>query len=203
MMQLNLFSVAANSDNTYFVEGLTYVEDFISPEQESDLVSIIDSQPWLIDLKRRVQHYGYRYNYKSRSVDISLYLGDLPNWLLVIAEQLKQENYLNILPDQVIINEYQPSQGISPHVDCVNCFTDTIISISLGSSCMMDFINCSSKEKKHLFLKPRSLVILKAAARYEWMHGIPSRKTDIWEGIKVSRKRRISLTFRKMLFPEL
>jgi alkylated DNA repair dioxygenase AlkB len=41
--------------------------------------------------------------------------------------------------DQAIINEYQPGQGISPHVDCVPCFGPVVAAISLGSDCVMDF----------------------------------------------------------------
>jgi hypothetical protein len=50
------------------ISGLTYIPDFITPIQETKLLNIIDQQPWLTDLKRRVQHYGYKYDYKSRSI---------------------------------------------------------------------------------------------------------------------------------------
>ena len=29
----------------------------------------MDARPWLSDLKRRVQHYGYKYDYRARAID--------------------------------------------------------------------------------------------------------------------------------------
>ena len=184
------------------VQGLEYVPDYIPHNQQTELLQHIDAQPWSQELKRRVQHYGYRYNYKSRSVDPTMYLGALPDWLTPIAQRLHREGYINDLPDQVIINEYQPGQGITPHVDCTSCFTDTIISLSLGSPCIMDFIQKSMDEKKSLWLEPRSLLVMRNEARYQWQHTIPARKTDTWQGNKIWRQRRVSLTFRKVILAD-
>lgn len=41
------------------------------------------------------------------------------------------------LPDQLIVNEYPAGEGIEAHIDAP-LFTDTIVSISLGSSCIME-----------------------------------------------------------------
>ena len=102
--------------------------------------------------------------------------------------------------DQVIVNEYKPGQGISSHIDCEPCFKDTIVSLSLGSGCVMNFRNKSDKTKKiPVWLAPRSLVILSGEARYEWLHGIAARKWDEWDGEKHERQRRVSLTFRKVI----
>src|SRR5262249_7484922 len=67
------------------VKGLRYLADFITPEQQDALVRQIDAQPWLGDLRRRVQHYGYKYDYKARAVDVSMRLGPLPEWALEIV----------------------------------------------------------------------------------------------------------------------
>jgi hypothetical protein len=40
---------------------------------------------------------------------------------------------------------------------------------------------------------------LKDEARNEWLHGIAPRKSDMWEGQKYERQRRVSLTFRKVI----
>jgi alkylated DNA repair dioxygenase AlkB len=198
-VQLNLFDVNQQLPKHHLIRGLVYVEDFIYNEKQEKLLETIDSQAWIMDLKRRVQHYGYRYNYKSRSIDLSMYLGELPEWAGEIAQQIKDKHYIDVLPDQVIVNEYQPGQGISPHIDCESCFTDTIISLSLGSSCIMEFVDKSRNEQKSLFLKSGSLLILKGEARYQWMHGIKPRKADKWQEEKIQRKRRVSLTFRKTI----
>ncbi|WP_090196612.1 alpha-ketoglutarate-dependent dioxygenase AlkB [Yoonia tamlensis] len=51
-----------------------------------------------------------------------------------------------------------------------------------------------------LALEPRSLLVISGEARHVWTHAIPSRKSDIVNGQKHSRSRRLSLTFRKMRF---
>ncbi len=173
------------------IPGLQYLPDFITEEEERALIEIIDHQPWLHDLKRRVQHYGYKYDYKARAVTADSYLGSLPDWLMPITRKLLFK------PDQAIVNEYLPGQGISAHVDCVPCFSDTIASLSLGSGAVMQFTN--GQEKHDIYLEPRSLIILSGPARYEWTHAIPARKSDVIDGFKIERGRRVSLTFRTVI----
>lgn len=204
--ELDLFTITKkvdeNQDNKYEcnkIEGLVYIPNFITQEEHEFILEQVDQQPWLSELKRRVQHYGYRYNYKSRKVDTSMKIGDLPEWMLVIAHKLKDDGLFSEIPDQIIVNEYLPGQGISKHIDCINCFLDPIISLSLGSTCMMNFVEKKTNNKQSLFLEPRSLVIFKDDARYKWTHAIPARKSDINQGHKIMRQRRISLTFRKVI----
>lgn len=121
------------------IAGLRYLPDFIDADTESTLIATIDQQPWLHDVKRRVQHYGWRYDYKARGITQDLRIGAIPNWLAGLCERLSAEDIFTHTPDQVIINEYLPGQGISAHVDCIHCFGDTIASLSLGSACVMDF----------------------------------------------------------------
>ena len=175
------------------IEGLEYISDFISYEQEQALITQIDQQPWLNDLKRRVQHYGYKYDYKARAVTDDAYLGALPTWLMPIIQKL------SFNPDQAIVNEYEPGQGISAHIDCVPCFNDSIASLSLGSPVTMVFIHSKTGKKEEIYLKERSLIILSGAARYEWQHAIPARKSDVVNGFRVQRNRRISVTFRNVI----
>jgi alkylated DNA repair dioxygenase AlkB len=115
------------------------------------------------------------------------------------ANKLHREGYMPQIPDQLIVNEYNPGQGIASHVDCEPCFGDTIISLSLGSTCIMDFINKRTKEKIEILLEPRSLVVLKDDARYQWTHGIVGKKADYFKGQKYERTTRISLTFRNVI----
>jgi alkylated DNA repair dioxygenase AlkB len=179
------------------VPGLTYLPDYLSAEQHDRLLACIDAAPWLGDLQRRVQHYGYRYDYKARRIDASMAIGPLPAWGAEIAERLVREGWFAVLPDQLIVNEYQPGQGISKHVDCVPCFDDTVVSISLGSSCVIEM--AQGKTRAHVLLEPRSALILQEDARYRWTHAIAARKKDTFEGRTVERGRRVSLTFRKVL----
>lgn len=187
MTQLDLFTLNHKIPN---ISGLEYIPNYISGTQENELIKIIDSKEWLSDLKRRVQHYGYKYYYTSRSISSDLYIGEVPDWLLVLSDMLP------IKPDQVIINEYLPGQGISPHIDCIPCFTDIICSLSLLSPCVMEFTK--KENKPSILLEPRSLLILSGPARFEWKHGIAARKQDVYSGKKMTRERRVSITFRKV-----
>ena len=184
-------------------EGLTYLENYV-PEDEADrLVQEIDAARWRIDLKRRVQHYGYRYDYKARQARREDYLGPLPELFHQLAERLTSEGHFHAIPDQVIVNEYQPGQGISAHIDCQPCFGETIASLSLLSASVMRFASRTHSQQMELQLHPASLLVLKGDARHMWTHAIPSRKTDVFGGQKYVRARRVSLTFRTMKFENL
>jgi len=184
------------------IKGLTYIPNFIDTKEVKNYIDAINSEQWLSDIKRRVQHYGYKYDYKARSIDYSMFIGNLPTWAESMAQRLYDEKHINVIPDQLIINEYEPGQGIANHVDCQPCFGDTVISISLNSSCVMDFINLRTKEKIEVMLDSGSLVVLSGEARHNWTHGIAQRKTDKFNGVKTNRKLRISMTFRKVKLKE-
>jgi alkylated DNA repair dioxygenase AlkB len=181
------------------VPGLQYLPNYLAQEEHDRLLAIIDQQPWLADLKRRVQHYGYRYDYKSRAVDASQYLGPLPGWLGDVAERLHGASLVARVPDQVIINEYLPGQGISAHVDCEPCFGETVLSLTLGSSCVMVYTSLRSQAEVPLLVEPCSLVVMAGEARYHWKHAIPARKTDVYAGKTIGRGRRVSITLRTVI----
>lgn len=211
MGQLTLFSVPEpqppepqlapkSEDAVKAIPGLQYVEDYITDKQHNWLLDQIDEHPWLDDLKRRVQHYGFKYDYRARKVNHNMNIGELPEWLKRLSRKLYEDGHTPEIADQVIINEYLPGQGIASHIDCEPCFKDTIVSLSLGSGCVMNFTNKFDKTKKiPVWLAPRSLIVLSGAARYEWLHGISARKSDEWDGQRHERGRRVSLTFRKVI----
>jgi alkylated DNA repair dioxygenase AlkB len=179
------------------IPGLHYYQNVLTPEHHDRLVTVIDRQPWLTSLRRRVQHYGYRYDYKSRSVDASQFLGPLPDWSIPCLKQLQDEGLIEQLPDQLIINEYEPGQGIAAHIDCRPCFGEVILSLTLSSTCIMEFTRAETKTA--LLLEPCSVLIMQAEARHLWKHGIPARKTDQYAGKTLERRRRLSLTFRNVV----
>lgn len=170
--------------------GLFYIPQWLTSTEQSDLISAIDDHPWCHDLKRRTQHYGYKYDYTKRTIDESMKLGDLPDFLQPLAARLKDIGLFPILPDQAIVNEYVTGQSIAPHTDCVPCFDGTIVSVSLLNSCFMQFFGPNG-EFFSVQLEPGSLLALTGEARWKWMHGIKSVKVD----------RRVSVTFRKVLIP--
>src|SRR5882724_3745270 len=114
------------------IAGMSHVGDFLSASEQDAVLREVDRQPWRSDLKRRVQHYGYRYDYKARRVDRSMFLGPLPPFAMPAANRLVEQSLFSQLPDQLIVNEYLPGQGISAHIDCEPCFAGAIAMVSLG-----------------------------------------------------------------------
>ena len=84
-----------NRNAEFKIKGLTYIPDFVSQSEHDFLLSEIDKQPWLYELKRRVQHYGYKYDYKFHRINHSMRIAELPDWLQNFAERLS----LKITPE--------------------------------------------------------------------------------------------------------
>ena len=79
------------------------------------------------------------------------------------------------------------------------CFGDTVLSISLGSACVMTLTELRGRAAVPLLLAPGSLLAMAGAARYDWKHGIAARKSDTYDGATIARGRRVSLTFRTII----
>jgi alkylated DNA repair dioxygenase AlkB len=177
------------------VPGLAYLPNFLSAEDQVSILNEVDARTWQNDLKRRVQHYGYKYNYKARSIDLSMFVGPLPPFAVEVGRRLVTNGLMQEMPDQLIVNEYLPGQGITAHIDCQPCFKNTIVTISLGSACDKDFIRVTDGDVRSVRLEPGSALALRDEARYEWMHRITARKSDQGN----PRRRRVSLTFRNVI----
>lgn len=184
------------------IAGLHYFPAFLDDQQQRDAIRHIDESPWLADLERRVQHYGWRYDYRARTVDRSMRIGPLPDWLAQIAKALHSITGLfETLPNQAIVNEYEPGQGIAMHVDR-HCFGPTVATVSLADDWTMDFLpvgggaNGVEGKKAHLVLARGSVLVLTGPARHRWRHGIAKRKSEFVGLARRPRQRRLSLTFR-------
>lgn len=193
-------------DRAVTVTGLTLSPEFITDAEEAAIIEEIDQTEWSNELQRRVQHYGWRYDYQSKQIDPSMHLGPLPMWADRIAERLVGAGYFRDgPPDQVIVNEYCGNQGISKHVDSPTSFTGVVAMISLLETWEMVFRQRTGKAKVTEKLERRSATILEGDARYRWTHEIPPRKNEpgpVEPGnkrpSKIPRNRRVSLTFRKV-----
>jgi len=177
--------------------GLLVLENFISSEEENVLLKTFDELGWDKVLKRRVQHFGWRYDYRARRVDPSSYLGPLPRWASELAERLLDAKVIADLPDQVIVNNYDGAQGIARHVDCLDCFSGPVVTISLLETWDMVFNRKRKDGTSERFVQalPRlSATVLSDEAREVWTHEIPSRSFE--HGLP--RVRRISITLRKV-----
>ena len=179
------------------IDGLSYLPGFLSDDEQERAVHAIDASPWRNDLKRRVQHYGWKYDYQSRTVSQGMRLGELPEWLKALGAKLRAQGLFDSLPDQAIVNEYKPGQGIAMHVDR-DCFGPVVATLSLGDDWQMNFrpVDGPRSETRQLLLEAGSALVLSDAARHDWMHGISPRKRERDEQGWRPRKRRLSVTFR-------
>ncbi|XP_020570588.1 alkylated DNA repair protein alkB homolog 8 isoform X1 [Phalaenopsis equestris] len=188
------------------IPGIHLVHDFITSEEEQELLAAVDSKPWKNLSKRRVQHYGYEFLYETRNVDTKQFLGELPPFVSPIIEKMSlfqgiSDNKGQLL-DQLTVNDYPPGIGLSPHIDTHSAFDDMICSLSLAGPCIMEFrkyLLGSCLLRKAIFLPPRSMLLLSGEGRYSWHHYIPHRKVDIVQGKMIRRcSKRVSFTFRKV-----
>ena len=183
------------------ITGLKIIEAFLTPKQQAFCIQRVDAaqDQWRDDLSRRVQHYGWRYDYKARAVTPAMRIGALPEWLTRLARKLCIETRtFDRVPEQVIVNEYQPGQGIAMHTDHPG-FGPTICTISLLDDWEMDFARYASA-KHHAMLLKGSCVLLTGEARSAWQHGITPRRSEMMGSGRRLRHRRVSLTFRTLLY---
>ena len=185
------------------IEGLYYIPAFLGPVEEDKAIELVDSSAgeWRADLERRVQHYGWRYDYRARTVTANMWIGPLPEWIHAIATRLYSETGLfHRPPDQAIVNEYEPGQGIAMHTDR-HCFGPSVATVSLGDAWEMGFRLSRERQApmRHIMLERGSALILSGSARADWMHGIAKRRTESGGGVKRARRRRLSLTFRTVV----
>lgn len=126
------------------IPGIFLIHDFVSEQEEHELLAAVDERPWQGLMKRRVQHYGYEFMYKTRNIDTKQYLGQLPvflsqmlNRMALLPEVIQTENSLPL--DQLTVNEYPAGVGLSPHIDTHSAFQGCILSLSLAGPCIMEF----------------------------------------------------------------
>ncbi|XP_076903541.1 alkylated DNA repair protein ALKBH8 homolog [Bidens hawaiensis] len=191
------------------IPGIYLIHDFVSPQQEEQLLAAVDARPWHSLAKRRVQHYGYEFRYDIRNVNTHQPLGEIPSFVACVTERIPLFRNLNeavdISLDQLTVNEYPAGVGLSPHIDTHSAFEGSIYSLSLSGSCIMEFrayagdTNSSNLLRKAIYLPPRSMLLLSGEGRYAWQHYIPHHKVDMVKDTMIRRgPRRVSFTFRKV-----
>lgn len=182
--------------DSIFACGAVIVPDFVTPAEEDRILLRINEAPWLPELSRRVQHYGFRYDYRGASRPVPA--APFPRWAEVMAERLRP-HFGGVLPVQCIVNEYRPGQGIGMHADHRD-FGGIVASLSLGADWPMRFRPRASRPyaagalpgDEVAVLPRRSVLVLSGAARHRFMHGID--RTDSARETAT----RVSATFRTL-----
>lgn len=183
------------------MQGLSLITNFITQEEHDALLKFIyEQKEWAsAPGQRRVLQYGYKYNYTERDAkpEKTTPIPDL--FVKVLLRKLEESKEIKLKVDQVIVNEYEPGQGIAPHIDHTKHFGPVVASLSLGWAYNMNFAKQGGEEKKQLLLPVCSLLVLQDEARYKWTHSIERRLDDtLPTGETAERGTRVSITFRSM-----
>ena len=208
------------------LNGLYFIEEFISREEEDDLLRQLrdtstSSIRWETVNQRKVVHFGARFVYGSNSFERpsdgnsvhDKLVAPTPPWVFGLKERMVQA--FTTLPslevtkqvsemDQTTVNWYPVGAGIPAHVDHETNFGPAIVSLSLGTAAVMEFTSLGDEgpsAKASVVLRPRSLLIMTGTSRYHFMHSIPGRKVDhaLQKGTAEGWRRgeRLSITFRR------
>jgi alkylated DNA repair dioxygenase AlkB len=174
------------------LEGLTYIEEFVSEDEERDLLGVLERLDYSEvtmhgqTARRTVRMFGLDYDYSSRDVVPTDPLPAEMLWLRERAAALIERE-----PDdlaQILVSRYPPGAGIGWHRDAP-MFGSKIVGVSLRAPARMRFQRTvkGEREVEAIELAPRSAYVLSGPARWSWQHTIPAAK-DL----------RYSITFRTL-----
>ena len=137
--------------------------------------------------------FATSYLFASTSLDIDAIIRSLKS--VIDCDTVKEALFVYLNSTTRFANRFYERFVGCVDIDCEPCFEDRIAVISLGWAYEMEFQHSVSMSAATLMLAPGSLLVLSGPSRYEWTHQIRARYND--HGI--SRQRRVSLTFRKVL----
>jgi DNA oxidative demethylase len=163
------------------VEGLAYLEDFVSPDEERELLDVIEPLDFReIEMrgqtaKRTVRHFGLGYDYDRAELVPVDPLPEGLEWLRERAAGLIERDPVDLV--QILVSRYPEGAGIGWHRDAP-MFGSRIVGVSLAAPARMRFQRTVKGEREvdAVELAPRSAYVLSGKARWSWRHSIPPAK---------------------------
>jgi alkylated DNA repair dioxygenase AlkB len=163
------------------VEGLTYWADFVSPEEERELLELIEPLDFReIEMrgqtsKRTVRHFGLGYDYESGDLTPVEPLPEGLEWLRERSAALIERDPADLA--QILVTRYPAGAGIGWHRDAP-MFGSKIVGVSLAAPARMRFQRTVKGERAvdAIELAPRSAYVLSGKARWSWQRSIPAAK---------------------------
>jgi alkylated DNA repair dioxygenase AlkB len=172
--------------------GMVYETEFLTPDEEATLVAAVARMP-LAEMRykaytarRRVASFGGKYDFDANQLDAAAPVpaeleplrSKVAAWLGVPATAFTQ----------VLVAEYREGTPLGWHRD-VPDFED-VVGVSLLNDAVMRFRPYPPREPKKaevikLTVAPRSIYLLRGAARWGWQHSVAP-----------TRSLRYSITFR-------
>jgi alkylated DNA repair dioxygenase AlkB len=170
-------------------EGFLYRAEFLTPEEERELLREIEQIPFSevrmhgVVARRRTAHYGWLYGYESWRITPG---PPIPNFLLPVRE--RSAAFAGVNEEELteaLITEYPAGAGIGWHRDAP--MFGVVVALSLLGRCRLRFQRGKgeARETAEQVVQPRSIYALTGPARNQWQHSIPPQKEP-----------RYSITFR-------
>lgn len=129
---------------------------------------------WALELADAIAHLA------ARPTDN----GDDSTYTIFPPEVLARGDTKRRVFDQMIVNNYVPGDGLTPHID-LHAFADGVAVVSLQSAVVMDMyppvVNGGGMEYETsypVWLEPGDVLFLSGDARWRWRHGIAKRRHD-------------------------
>mmetsp|Transcript_13162 Transcript_13162/g.24735 ORF Transcript_13162/g.24735 Transcript_13162/m.24735 type:complete len:400 (-) Transcript_13162:1528-2727(-) len=188
--------------------GLFIFEDFITPQEEEEIISMLDGKGSHADSfltwkasKFNGKHAGKRWGVHCSLKDRKVYPQDtpLPPLLLnLINAKIRQlQEMKGCIPNEANAIDYRQKNGdyLKNHVDDRQLSKEPIANLSLAGDCFMTFRLERHSAPDHfpkvqkVLIKRRTLQVLTSNARYDYSHGIDNE--DLLD------ERRISITMRE------
>ncbi|XP_030010003.1 alpha-ketoglutarate-dependent dioxygenase alkB homolog 4 [Sphaeramia orbicularis] len=190
----------AEATSSFAFPGIFLWENFISEEEEKELISSMDQDVWNPSQSgRRKQDFGPKVNFKKKKVHVGNFSG-LPAVSQHLILRMQQEQTLaDFQPVEQCNLDYHPERGsaIDPHLDdswlwgerlvTINMLSDTILTMSMEQG--LPEVGLTQEVQVAVHLPRRSLVVLSGFARHQWKHAI--HRKDV-------HSRRVCSTYREL-----
>src|SRR5262245_61784110 len=160
-------------------EGFAYAEDFLSRDQESELLLAFRELPFAEarykewTARRRVVSYGGRYDFGANELEPA---PPIPDFLDGLRGNIAEWSSLPAARfTHAAVAEYRPGTPLGWHRDVPQF--EIVGGVSLAGTARMRFrryphVKGSRAPAMDFELAPRSIYVLRGAARWDWQHSI-------------------------------
>lgn len=174
----------------FVVDGLHVQHRFLGEAATAALLADLTKYPFLPYPGKTCQEFGWNTSFYIEHPTLPY----LPPSLQRVGGQLFELGLLPRIPNYVLVNRYEPGQGIHPHVDDP-WYDDGIAVLSIGESALMGFAANASFCGMTAFYDG-TLMAMQREARYRWTHTMFPDDGRYGESVLKRSRTRVAVTFR-------
>ncbi|CAD2213071.1 2OG-Fe(II) oxygenase superfamily, putative [Angomonas deanei] len=186
------------------IPGVYYIPNYVSEQEEAEISQRIKNTPQELKStlkKRTVQEWGCTMCDECQKSFVTD--ANMPAWVQQCTDMLVYDGIFTptTFPNSVRIHEYEPGEGIGPHVDGP-IYVPLVTVLSLSSTCVMNFYPrrepYPDKPMEHyndtfkfsegdigretpiqsVVMEPGSLLIFEGEAYYYYPHGVSDKEVS-------------------------